>query len=439
MANARYVSLLGLGFGDCGKGLFTDALTRTLGAHTIVRFNGGAQAGHNVVLPDGRHHTFSQFGSGSFVDATVTVLASTVVVHPSAILVEAQALQRVGVTRAMARLMIDGACKVTTPFHQAAGRLREHLRGASAHGTCGVGVGETVAFALANPGHELTYGELQSLGTAHEKLLCIQQMLRADIAPLIAAPFTEQTMVDEWDLLTDGSVAERWLNQIAPVVRTAKPQSKDAIAKQLCRSGTVIFEGAQGVLLDEWRGFHPHTAWSTISTDAVESVLTELGVAANVEHYGVLRSYLTRHGIGPFPTHDLALNVLAEPHNSAANWQGEFRRGHPDAVLLRYALDCVGSLDGLLISHLDAFSRVGALRWCEAYSNAERLDLGAAQDLSHQATLTALLDRAEPRYATTPIAGSDDLLERIGATSRLPVRWVSDGNTYESVSARIRR
>ncbi len=439
LANARYVSLLGLGFGDCGKGLFTDALTRTLGAHTIVRFNGGAQAGHNVVLPDGRHHTFSQFGAGSFVDATVTVLAGPVVVHPSALLVEAQALQRVGVADAMVRLMIDGDCKVTTPFHQAAGRLREHLRGASAHGTCGVGVGETVAFALANPSYELTYGELQSVSFAREKLLRIQQILRADIARLIAAPLTDRTMIDEWDLLTDASFAERWLSQIAPVVRAAKPASKDTIAERLGRSGTVIFEGAQGVLLDEWRGFHPHTSWSTINTDAVENVLTELGIAANVAHYGVLRSYLTRHGAGPFPTHDLALNVLAEPHNSAASWQGEFRRGHPDAVLLRYALDCVGSLDGLLISHLDVFDRIGTLRWCEAYSNAERLGLGAAQELAHQARLTTLLNQAEPRYAATSITSRDDLLERIEATSSLPVRWISDGNTYESVSARIKR
>jgi adenylosuccinate synthase len=75
-AATRYVSLLGLGFGDCGKGLFTDHLCGAWQAHTVVRFNGGAQAGHNVVLADGRHHTFSQFGAGSFHAGVATVLAS---------------------------------------------------------------------------------------------------------------------------------------------------------------------------------------------------------------------------------------------------------------------------------------------------------------------------------------------------------------------------
>ena len=152
----------------------------------------------------------------------------------------------------------------------------------------------------------------------------------------------------------------------------------------------------------------------------------------------MLRSYLTRHGAGPFPTHDLALNALAEPHNSAAGWQGEFRRGQPDAVLLRYALDCVGKLDGLLVSHLDVFDRVRNLRWCEAYSNAERLDVSAKPDLAYQSKLTALLNQAEPRYEAEPITRVDDLLERIEATSSLPVGWTSNGNTYLSVRAHIR-
>ncbi len=197
MGETRYVSLLGLGFGDCGKGLFTDALTRTLGAHTIVRFNGGAQAGHNVVLPDGRHHTFSQFGAGSFVEGTMTVLASPVVVHPSAILVEARALERVGLADAMTRLMIDGECRVTTPFHQAAGRLREYARGRAAHGTCGVGVGETVAFALAHADDGLVYSELHSRASAHQKLLRIQQILRAEIGALLTKPMTDSPLIDE--------------------------------------------------------------------------------------------------------------------------------------------------------------------------------------------------------------------------------------------------
>lgn len=438
MSRTRYVSLLGLGFGDCGKGLFTDALTRIRDAHTVVRFNGGAQAGHNVVLPDGRHHTFSQFGAGSFVGDTVTVLASPVVVHPSAILIEAQALERVGVARAMTRLMVDGRCRVTTPFHQAAGRLREHGRGAAAHGTCGVGVGETVAFSLLHPGDGLTYAELFSPALALQKLIHIQQVLRAEIGTLQTDLVLTGGSRDEWVLLNDSGVARRWLDQIEPVLGYVKAQTADAIAARLHLPGTVIFEGAQGVLLDEWRGFHPHTTWSTISTQAVHNVLTDVGISAAVEHFGVLRSYLTRHGTGPFPTHDTALNGLAEPHNNADGWQGEFRRGHPDAVLLRYALDCVGALDGLLVNHLDAIDRVRALRWCDAYMNIPKLDVAATRDLAHQMKLTAWLNDAVPKYDADSITSAEDLLARFEATSALPVRYLAAGNTHMSVRRRVR-
>ena len=169
-AATRYVSLLGLGFGDCGKGLFTDHLCGALQAHTVVRFNGGAQAGHNVVLADGRHHTFSQFGAGSFHAGVGTVLASPVVVHPTALRVEEAALRRMGVEDAFSRLLIDARCRVTTPFHQAAGRLREWVRGEGAHGSCGVGVGETVRHALASPDEALHYGDLLQPARALEKL-----------------------------------------------------------------------------------------------------------------------------------------------------------------------------------------------------------------------------------------------------------------------------
>ena len=159
--NPRAFIVTGLGFGDCGKGTVTDALTRRFDARLVVRFNGGAQAGHNVVLPDGRHHTFAQFGAGTFVEGVRTHLASHVVVHPTALAVEADYLARGGVPDALSRLTADPRCLVTTPFHQAAGRLRERLSG---HGTCGVGVGETMRDALAHADDAIRLGALHGAG-----------------------------------------------------------------------------------------------------------------------------------------------------------------------------------------------------------------------------------------------------------------------------------
>lgn len=433
--STRYVSLLGLGFGDCGKGLFTDHLCGHLQAHTVVRFNGGAQAGHNVVLADGRHHTFSQFGAGSFHAGVGTVLASPVVVHPTALRVEEAALRQAGVHDAFSRLLIDARCRVTTPFHQAAGRLREWARGEDAHGSCGVGVGETVRQALAAPEGALRYGDLMHPARALDQLEASRVALLNELAH-VAPPNAEAAQ--ELAMVRDDSLARRWLDAVAPCLLQSPPASADRIAQRLVRPGTVVFEGAQGVLLDEWRGFHPHTTWSSISTDAVEAVLRDLGIGAAVQHLGVLRSYLTRHGAGPLPTHDPALDArLAEPHNADEGWQGAFRRGHPDAVLLRYALGAVGVLDGLVASHLDAVEGTG-LRWCASYrvaggAHVDALPRSEVPDLDHQHALTQRLHTAQPQYEPGTIATPWEWVERVEALSGLPVHHGAFGPTRDTV------
>ncbi len=458
MSATRYASVLGLGFGDCGKGHFVDALTRQWQAHTVVRFNGGAQAGHNVIdaantnaRPIGRHHTFSQFGAGTFMPGVRTLLVDPMVIHPSALLVEAQALGHVGVNDALSRLAIDAQCRVTTPYHQAAGRLRERLRGASPHGTCGVGVGETVRHALAHPGLVLRYGDLLQVGAMQtkrqlEKLQAIRATLASDFAA--SSSCGARALVDaEWSALQDDGLAKTWLTSARALARQCPPQPAHEISRYLHQAGSVVFEGAQGVLLDEWRGFHPHTTWSSISTAAVTDVAARFGITTPIDHYGVLRSYLTRHGAGPLPTHDAALDHLPEPHNHNEGWQGRFRRGHPDAVLLRYALEAVGALSGLFVSHLDVFVRGVALQWCERYrvlppvaatphgDSVDRLALTPEPDLAHQARLTELLLSAQPQYAPEPVHSAPGLLERIASVTDVPVVMCSYGPAYEDVRA----
>ena len=329
MSTPRYASVLGLGFGDCGKGHFVDALTRLWQAHTVVRFNGGAQAGHNVVTParanlPGRHHTFSQFGAGTFVPGVRTLLVDPMVMHPTALLVEAGVLGKIGVTDALSRLTIDAQCRITTPFHQAAGRLREQLRGAAAHGTCGVGVGETVRHALEHPGQELRYRDLRQFDPP--RLLDRLQAIRGTLHAEFLSQYPQGNagaLAAEFQVLRDETVAAKWMAGAVALARHCPPASFETLRGQLRQEGGVLFEGAQGVLLDEWRGFHPHTTWSSINTAAADAVAARFGLEPPIEHYGVLRTYLTRHGAGPLPTHDVSLDgLLPEPHNSGEGWQG---------------------------------------------------------------------------------------------------------------------
>lgn len=430
MSTSRAAHLVvDLGFGDSGKGTLTDWLVRRHGAGLVVRFNGGAQAGHNVITDDGRHHTFSQFGAGTFVPGVRTHLARTTVLHPLAMLVEARYLAERGVPDALARTTVSEHASVITPFHQAAGRLRELARGAGRHGTCGVGVGETVRDALANPEGALHARDLGEPVSLVRKARVAQDRLRSELTDELRAARTHPQAAPELALLEEKEVASRW----AEAVRTLRPRERvvgDDWLGSALREGTTVFEGAQGVLLDEWRGFHPHTTWSTCTFDLALELLRAHGFDGEVHRLGVLRAYATRHGEGPFPTEESALApVLPEPHNGAAGWQGGFRVGGFDAVLARYALASCDGVDSLALTHLDRL----AAHWpvCTAYrgptddvlirdtvepSRVTGLRLGAHRDLGHQERLTRALQ------ACAPIREELDLGEQ--PSSERFVSWV---------------
>jgi len=161
-----------------------------------------------------------------------------------------------------------------------------------------------------------------------------------------------------------------------------------------------VFEGAQGVLLDEWRGFHPYTTWSTTTFANAEQLLAEAGQTGF--RLGVTRCYLTRHGPGPFVTEDPGL-ALPEPHNCHNRWQGAFRTGHFDAVALRYAIEVTGGIDAIALTHLDTAERQPGLRICRSCQSQRRtltrLAPSPARDLGYQAQLTRLLQTARPVYS----------------------------------------
>jgi adenylosuccinate synthase len=374
-----------LGFGDAGKGTIVDYLVRSQGAQLVVRYNGGAQAGHNVVTDDGRHHTFSQLGSGTFVPGVRTHLAATTVLHPTALLVEERHLRRAGVTDALERLTIAREALVTTPFHQAAGRLRELARRVR-HGSCGVGVGETVLDSLWHPNEVIRARDLCS-----PKLVRMLERVRWRLLETVRQWDVEARA--EIDILEDRQVIERWMEGIAPLLQSATIIDDAAVSLE----GTVIFEGAQGVLLDEHCGFHPHTTWSNCTTSHARSFLWDRQFTGTIHRVGVVRPYLTRHGEGPLPSEIAELDCLPEPHNTSDGWQGRFRRGWADPMLWRYALEATGGVDSLAVTHLDQLALIERWRVVSRYAEQEGLiearglALGQRNDLDHRARLTQAL------------------------------------------------
>jgi adenylosuccinate synthase len=428
----RVAIVVDLGFGDAGKGLLTDFLVRSLGARTVVRFNGGAQAGHNVVAPDGTHHCFSQLGAGMLVPGVRTFLSREVVIDPLALGVEAQVLAGKVGGDPLARLTVDAGARVITPFHRAANRIRERLRGGGAHGSCGVGFGETVQDALAHPEDTVCAGELLGGAALARKLERVRSRKRAEFAALDGP---SPSLGAERAVFEDDGLIARWLEGVSPVARRWTVGDASLLGRWLAQ-GAAVFEGAQGVLLDEQHGFHPHTTWSTCTFAPALALVRESCPEAEVERLGVLRSHAVRHGLGPLPTETATLDGAVHEHNAPHPFQGRVRYGWFDAVLARYALQVTGGVDRLALTHLDLADRL-PLHAAEAYEGGSRwLTADALRPLDVQEGLTRALFAARPRLR--PLPGSRrGLLESLQTLLGQPVAVTAAGPRANDVRERI--
>jgi len=224
-------------------------------------------------------------------------------------------------------------------------------------------------------------------------------------------------------------------------VRIVDEESSGYLAA-LLDSGPCVFEGAQGVLLDEWYGFHPHTTWSTTTFANADELLEESGLDRDAAvRLGLVRTYTTRHGAGPLVTEDPALATdLPEPHNATGTWQGGFRLGHFDAVAHRYALDVCGGADALVVSHADATAAGRRLCWAYQTSNdvppMTKLPRSLVPDLDYQRLLTKTVSKFAPLYREGP-EDPRDWPDVIGEALGTPVAVVSAGPTWEDKAVRM--
>lgn len=451
----------GLGFGDEGKGSVVDYLTRREKAHTVVRFNGGAQAAHHVVLSDGRSHCFSQFSSGTLAGAE-TYLSRYMVVNPLLLQYEEEHLETLGVTDAYQRLTIDEGALVTTPFHMAVNRLRELHRealltckgvGFGRHGSCGMGVGETVSDSLQDPDGSIRMGDFRKQSVVKDKLEAIRQKkmkemiaLLDDLPVELSEDMTQKIML-EYNMLEDKTLIDYCMENYYHLINTVgvKIVDQDYLTRAL-ESGTTLFEGAQGVLLDEEYGFHPHSTWSNCTFHNAMELLH--GFSGKVTRMGITRTYLTRHGAGPFPSEDPEARIVE--HNTRGDWQGRFRVGCYDFVLARYAREVLGGLDEVALNHLDQIS--GPQKVCLRYDCSTKpfykLRLDANTWEAYQ-TLKKYFDEegfpyrhfldiyAEPVFTT--LRDPDRLISGVAKTMRATVTILSHGSTAEDKEAICRR
>jgi len=397
------IAVAGLGLGDEGKGATVDALVRAFARTVVVRHGGGPQAAHHVVRDDGVVHCFAQFGAGTLVPGVRTFLGPHMLVEPLGLVREADALAAIGVPDALDRLTIAAACPLVTPFHRLFGRIQELSRGPARHGSCGLGVGAAYVDARNPAVPTLRFHELHDRGALHRKLRLIQ-LIKLDLAEQLA-----HTHPSIAPLLAELARPDLVADLIPAYTALAARVTTDdgALLRSVLRDSpqSVVFEGAQGLLLDADRGFWPHVSPGAPGFDHALALLRDADAPPPLR-LGVLRAYATRHGPGPLVSEDLALTArLPELHNHSGAWQGPMRVGWFDLVATRHALALAGSVDGLALTCLDRLAGLTP-HVCTAYRDGDELltRLPLLTDRNAQAELTTKLQRCTPELAPRPAA-----------------------------------
>ncbi len=413
---ARAICIIGMVYGDEGKGATVDRYTRMYGSRLTVK-TGGPQCAHNVVEKGGLHHTFSQFGSGTFAGAK-THLSRHMLINPLSLKEEVRNLRLVGVPDPYHLLTVDREALIINPFQVAANRLRETHRNQLRHGSCGHGIGEAVADKCA--GYTLQAKDLKDPDTTRMKVRVFQDLKRKQIEPLMHDMTWNDDIDREWDILMAG------FNKVLEIYKefAEKVQmTSDTVRIALREPGTVIFENGQGVLLDQSFGWFPYVT----RRDTTFGPALDLLDGHTATKLGVVRSYATRHGAGPFVTEDASLGY-SEAHNQYGKWQQKFRSGHFDLVAFEYALRAVGGVDGIVLTHMDKVN--GSQKVCTAYRNPLDVKLELPKTIPEQKRITKVLDQVKPHYET--IDNLVELLEKFA-----PVVMTANGPTAEDYECQI--
>lgn len=325
--------VIGSLWGDEGKGHMTDILCNS--ANTLnVRFNGGAQASHTVVTPDGKRHAFRHYGAGTFVGAK-TYLSEHFIVNTVACTLERKELfDSFGINPC---LYVNPNCLVTTLWDVYINQAVETVRGEDRHGSCGFGINETVERSKIEE-YKITVMDLLSKEKLIEKLLAIQNEYVANRLRDEYGLVMEDLPSRYQELLTDSENINMFLFYADEFLANAKILGNGI----LNRFDNVVFEGAQGLLLDQNNSdYFPHVTSSNTGIKNVMDILTSLNYKGKVDIYYMSRCYFTRHGAGPFENElsEKPYSGIVDLTNIHNEFQGSLRFGYLDFDLLEFEIN----------------------------------------------------------------------------------------------------
>ncbi|HET7267747.1 MAG TPA: adenylosuccinate synthase [Oleiagrimonas sp.] len=346
----KSVVILGAQWGDEGKGKIVDLLTERVGA--VARFQGGHNAGHTLVI-GGKKTVLHLIPSGILREGVKCLIGNGVVLSPDALKKEVDELEGQGV-EVRSRLSISPATPLIMPYHIAVDQAREKAAGGSAIGTTGRGIGPAYEDKVAR--RSIRVADLMYPHELPEKVHAA-----VDYHNFILEHWLKAEPVDGQKILDD---ALAWGEYIRPMVDDVATVLRDIRAE----GGNILYEGAQGALLDIDHGTYPYV---TSSNTTVGGALAGAGVGACDIDYvlGICKAYATRVGGGPFPTelHDETGEFIAKAGNEFGASTGRPRRcGWIDLVALQRAVQ-INAISGLAMTKLDVLDGLDSIKVCVAY------------------------------------------------------------------------
>jgi len=305
----KVTAVIGANFGDEGKGLLTDYLCAGHPRSLVIRYNGGAQAGHTVVTPEGHRHVFSHIGSGALVGAD-TYLSQFFIVNPLLWAREFKELK--GKTQ---NIFIHPDALLSTPYDMLFNRALEKSRGSNRHGSCGLGINETVRRCeglYRTTVDDMSY--VSNLAGVKDYFVDRAKIYGIDL-----------DSIPEWNSLT------LWKDFLFQCKELSEQYELKILEKEIkTKYNNIVFEGAQGLLLDQDNfEYAPFITSTKTGITNVEILCKEMGLGNDLEAIYVTRSYMTRHGPGPLPLEDKTL-LFFDQTNRFNNWQRKLRFGRLD-------------------------------------------------------------------------------------------------------------
>jgi adenylosuccinate synthase len=354
----KNVVVIGTQWGDEGKGKVVDLLTDR--ADAVVRFQGGHNAGHTLVI-DGKKTVLHLIPSGILREKVRCLIGNGVVLSPTALLDELEMLEKGGVD-ARSRMGISESCPVILPYHIALDQAREAARGKKAIGTTGRGIGPCYEDKVARRGIRL--GEMIDEQHFTERLREVMEYHNFALEHY----FKFETV--DYQQVLDEALAQA--EQIKPLIEDVP----GTLHRLRAEGKSIMFEGAQGALLDIDHGTYPYV---TSSNTTAGGAASGSGVGPRDIDYvlGIVKAYTTRVGAGPFPTelvYDLASDVGDEigkylgqkGHEFGATTGRQRRCGWLDTVALKRSLQ-INSVTGMCITKLDVLDGMESVKICVAY------------------------------------------------------------------------